>query len=98
MSAALEVDLELLLAALEADLELLLPDLDADLLVSDLLVSDLLGYRTTTENSAPGYAPGQPHGKPGPWTTRHNLATLIISGPSISLSNLPHEIYQFGSK
>ena len=93
MSAALEVDLELLLAALEADLELLLPDLDAD-----LLVSDLSGDRTTTENSAPGYAPGQPHGKPGPWTTRHNLATLIISGPSISLSNLPHEIYQFGSK
>merc|ERR1711971_771061 len=28
-----------------------------------------------------GYAPGQPHGKPGPWTTRHNLVTLIFPGP-----------------
>merc|ERR1711971_1058825 len=28
-----------------------------------------------------GYATGQPHGKPGPWTTGHNLATLIFPGP-----------------
>merc|ERR1712037_641800 len=27
----------------------------------------------------PGYAPGQLHRKPGPWTTGRNLATLIIS-------------------
>ena len=56
------------------------------------------------ENSASGYAPGpgpgyaprKPHRKPGPWTTGRNLATLIISCPAKSHSNLSHEIYKFG--
>ena len=43
----------------------------------------------------PGYAPGQLHGKPGPWTTIHNLATLIPC-PATSPSNISHEIYKFG--
>ena len=44
----------------------------------------------------PGYAPGQLHRKPGPWTTGRNLATLIISCPTKSHSNLAREIYKFG--
>ena len=34
-------------------------------MLSDL-EGDLVDVQTTRENKAPGYAPGQPHGKPGP--------------------------------